>query len=340
MMRSFYIKRLGFQELGSPKPDRTTSRGRYIYISKDCAGFFPHLSRLQNNDTVLIPIVMPFSDAKIYSRLVYHNDKYNVIGGTRDEYRLYLNKELDINKTYFKVDDIVVFEKMEQVIDGNTIPLYFAHTFNVTDSCYGFLNQVVETSDIRGNHALFTGNLDFIPFPTVSEEERPVVIPVDVREEVIEVQSQIIAEPTGISIEESRGASLFNSVSFRDFVLLGYGHKCAITGKSIIWNNLNNLEAAHIQPRAHSGTFLPCNGIALSRDMHWAFDKGFISISNEFIVIVHDEVKNSMLQEYADQKIIIPADPFFQPEKKYLEYHRTNIYGLFLRSGSIRGVLE
>jgi hypothetical protein len=335
-MRSFYIKKLGSQELGSPKADGTISRGRYIYISKDYAGFFPHLSKLQINDTVVLPIIAPFSDAKIYSRFVYYNDKFNIAGGTRDEYRLYLNKELDKDRGYFQVNDIVVFERIDKIIDGSVSPLYFIHIFNATNENYSSLNELVENSEIRGNHALYEGDLPFIPVSTFNEEERAVVIPEDVKKEAVEAQSEIIQTPDDTSIESIRGANLFNSVSFRDFVLLGYGYKCAITEKSIVWNALNNLEAAHIQPKAHSGTFLPCNGIALSRDMHWAFDKGFITINTDFKVVVHDEVKNTMLKEFIDKKIIVPPDPFFQPEKKYLEHHRANIFGLFLRSGSIR----
>lgn len=335
-MRNFYIKKLGTQELGSPKPDGSISRGRYIYISKDCTGFFPHLSKLQNNDTIVLPIIAPFSDAKIYSRFVYHNDKYNVSGGTRDEYRLYLNKYLDKDRQYFQVNDIVVFERVDEVIDNSISPLYFIHVFEISDIHYYFLNRIIEDSKIRGNHALYSGNLDFIPVPILEEEERPVVIPEDVKKEAAETQSQITQNAIESSIEDIRGANLFNSVSFRDFVLLGYGYKCAITEQSIVWNGLNNLEAAHIKPRAHSGTFLPCNGIALSRDMHWAFDKGFITINDDFKVVVHNEVKNTMLSEFIDKRIIVPADPFFQPEKKYLAHHRTNIFGLFLRSGSIR----
>lgn len=140
------------------------------------------------------------------------------------------------------------------------------------------------------------------------------------------------------NVEDTRGASLFNSDSFRDFVMLAYGYKCAITGKVIGYKNLLNLEAAHIQPKAQAGTFLPCNGIALCRDMHWAFDKGFITISDELKIIVHKEMQKSILMEYSDQKIFTPVDPYFQPEKKFLKHHRENIFGLFLYSGPIRSV--
>ena len=95
-MRNFYIKKLGSQELGSPKADGSVSRGRYIYITKAYENFFPHLSTTVTNDNVLVPVIPPFSEEKIYTTLVYHNDKFNVKGGTRDEFRLYLNRNLDL----------------------------------------------------------------------------------------------------------------------------------------------------------------------------------------------------------------------------------------------------
>ncbi|NBX80413.1 MAG: HNH endonuclease, partial [Flavobacteriales bacterium] len=165
-MRKFYIKKLGSQELGSPKDDGKISRGRYIYISMDCAVFFPHLSKLQNNDTVVLPIIAPFSDAKIYSRFVYHNDKFNITGGTRNEYRLYLNKDLDKDRKYFQINDIVVFERVDKIIDGSVSPLYFIHIFNYSNEYFSYLNELVLNSDIRGNHALYYGNLEFIPVST------------------------------------------------------------------------------------------------------------------------------------------------------------------------------
>ena len=333
-MRSFYIKKLGSQELGSPKPDGTVSRGRYIYVTKAYENFFPHLSTTVTNDNVLVPVIPPFSEEKIYTTLVYHNDKFNVEGGTRDEFRLYLNRNLDPDRGYFRVDDIVVFERIET---GTPVPLYFLYRFNATDSFYNDLAARIEASPIKGGHALAGDELGFIPQRQINIDEAVVVIPAEVMKVAVTQQEEVLASEEQ-NVEDTRGASLFNSDSFRDFVMLAYGYKCAITGKVIGYKNLLNLEAAHIQPKAQAGTFLPCNGIALCRDMHWAFDKGFITISDELKIIVHKEMQNSILMEYSDQKIFTPVDPYFQPEKKFLKHHRENIFGLFLYSGSIRSI--
>lgn len=69
--------------------------------------------------------------------------------------------------------------------------------------------------------------------------------------------------------------------------MTGYKQKCAITGNVIQYKSFMNLEAAHIWPRSHKGLYLPSNGIALCRDMHWAFDKGMFTIGDDFKVIVH-----------------------------------------------------
>lgn len=334
-MRQFYIKKLGFQELGSPKYDGKVARGRYIYISKEFIEFFPHLSKTVTNDAVVIPIIPYFSNVKVYSWYVFHNDKHNQPNGTRNEYRLYLNKSIDLDRKLYKPNDIVVFERV-MLEEDELMPIYFMYRFEPSNENYEFLDKLIESSKSKGNHALFEGDLTFIQSSIQNLDQAEVVIAEDAKAEIEKQQAEILTSEYDDNLEEIRGAHLFNAINFRDFVLLAYGSKCAITQKAIIWRNLNNLEAAHIQPKAQSGTFLPCNGIALCRDMHWAFDKGFITITDDFHVQVHNDVKNTLLSEYDSKKIIVPIDPFFQPAKKFLKYHREKIFGLFKHSRAIR----
>ena len=329
--------------MGSPKADGSISRGRYIYISKDYADeFFPHLSQTVTNDSALLPIIPPFSDKKVYSKYVYHNDKFNVPGGSRNELRVYLNRDIDAERRYFNPDDIVVFEKYFEQTDlsGEFImPVYFLHRFEPDDANYEILDELIAESPVRGNHAL-AENLPFVSNAVIAEERienSEVVISDDAKAEIIKSQTEILSlDEEGSELETIRGAHLFNSANFRDFVLLGYGNKCAITKRVIDWKEFNNLEAAHIKPKAQAGTFLPCNGIALSRDMHWAFDKGFLTISDDLKVIIHDEVKHTFLADYDGESLTIPADPYFRPAQKFLQHHRENIFGLFKYSGVIR----
>ncbi len=356
-MAKYYIKKLGFQELGSPKPDGSVSRGRYIYVSKQVQDFFPQLSKVITNDAVVIPIVPFFKNEKVYSWYVFHNDKHNQSNGTRDEFRIYLNKLIDPDKLY-QPEDIVVFERVVQN-DSELMPLYFMYRFDNENENYQYLNSLITSSKMKGGHALFEGDLSFIDHSVNNVENIKVVIAIDAEKEIVKQQEEILKEviitnddekdklkqqeilqenENYENIEQIRGAHLFNSVTFREFVLLAYDYKCAITEKVIYWSAFYNLEAAHIKPKAHLGTFLPCNGIALCRDMHWAFDKGFITIDDDLKVVVHEDVKNTLLNEYHGKKIIVPKVDYFQPSVVFLQHHRANVFGMFKYSGMIRKI--
>lgn len=330
----YYIKKLGFQELGSPKSDGSVSRGRYFLISKKSEDFFPPLAQTELNDTIILPIIPPNSNQKVYCSLVFHNDKYHgsKAKSPRNEYRLYLNNKIDPNRSYFKPNDIVVFSKYYV---EEKISIYKLDLFRLEDENYDKLDELIKSSSISGGHALINESLDFIKTTMINLENLETVVPEEIIKVVEEKQSELSEEDYD-EIEQTKGSNLFNSVSFRDFVLLGYQNKCAITNEAIFFDKLINLEAAHIKPKSHSGSFLPCNGIAMSRDMHWAFDKGMFAINDDYRIIVHDDVKDTILSKYHNQKINLPIENFFKPEKAFLKYHQERIFGLFKYAGVIR----
>ena len=333
----FYIKKLQFQELGSPKPDGSVSRGRYMLVSKKNDGFFPPLSTTELNDAILLPIIPPNSDEKVYCTFVYNNDKFHGSSAKqpRDEFRLYLNTKIDPERSFFKPSDIIVFEKIKT---DELVNLYKMHRFQKSNENYSRLEDIIENSELRGGHALFSESLDFITKYKIEDLDfLETVIPDEVKREVDKRQSENKDELTN-EIENTKGANLFNSVSFRDFVLLGYQYKCAISNQVIAYKKLMNLQAAHIKPKAHSGSFLPCNGIALSQDLHWAFDKGMFTITDDYEVQIHDDIQSEHLRQFENKKINLPIEDFFKPDKTFLKHHRENVFGLFKHSGSIRAL--
>lgn len=341
----YYFKRLGHQELGSVKNGKA-QRERYIYISKDenVVDIFPPLSKTVTNDSSVIPIIPLYQRIvkKIYCNYIYHNDKYNVPGGTRDEYRLYSNNALEEDQLLFQPDDILIFraEKASSVqkgILGHDVPeaavdeskIYFLYRcFDKSSELYKMCEKVVNESHIRGKgHAIYEGII------TEIEKEIKKLCERDIDEIDTVIEDTVTAKAQSGDVDEM--ANLFNSVSFRDFVMTGYKNKCAITGNVIRYGSFMNLEAAHIWPRSHKGLYLPSNGIALCRDMHWAFDKGMFTIDDNFKVIVHPEVESNYLKKYNRKSLFIPENAFFRPDINNLHYHQTHIYGLFKTSGSL-----
>ena len=327
----YYLKKCGFQELGSVGVDGIVHRGRYLLTSmnEEVLAMFPPLSVAQLNDSALLPIMPLYSGEKIYCNFVYHNDKYH--GSTaahpRNEYRIYLNKALEQNRNLFCADDIMVIRTEEITDEDNQVQTVYLMDLvkDRTSAEYTQLNTAINNYPIRGGYGIFDGILPFFEKKVESlkqSQDSTVVIDNSVTQRIISAQPDSLA-------------SLFNAATFRDFVMVGYDNLCAITGTVIRYESYMNLEAAHIRPKSHGGTFLPNNGIALCRDLHWAFDKGFFTLNDNYEVQVHPKVTSEYLRSFDGKKIRIPSNPFFVPDIESVRYHRNSVYGLFLTTGRL-----
>ena len=90
------------------------------------------------------------------------------------------------------------------------------------------------------------------------------------------------------------------------------------------------IEAAHIRPigDGHNGPDSVRNGLALSRTVHWMFDRGLVSLSNEYKIFTAQElIPERVIQLFQpDMEIQLPDNPAFQPHRQFLEYHRDTIF--------------
>ena len=79
----------------------------------------------------------------------------------------------------------------------------------------------------------------------------------------------------------------FREKSFMHNVRAAYSNRCAITGLKLInGGGRPEVQAAHIQPVASKGPDSVRNGLALSGTVHWMFDRGLISIGDDFKILV------------------------------------------------------
>lgn len=130
--------------------------------------------------------------------------------------------------------------------------------------------------------------------------------------------------------KESFVKTRINQQFFRKTILSANNYRCCITGIQIP----ELLVASHIIPwKDKKETRLdPRNGLCLNAFHDKAFDKGLITISDSFRIIVSESItnkysKNTSLdwfKSYDRKKMIMPEK--FAPLQKYLEYHRKNIF--------------
>lgn len=329
----YYLKKCGFQELGSVKNGKP-QRGRYLLTSmnKDVLEMFPPLSETQLNDSALLPIIPLYSGKKVYCNYVYHNDKFHNSTAThpRNEYRLYLNKSLEEQQLLFSNDDIIIIRASEIVADGESQTVYYLdYLKNNGVALYDELNKIISNYPINGGYGIYEGII-----PEFEEKVSKINTPNDCEVAIDETVTNKLVGSTEMMNSNSI-ASLFNAVSFRDFIMVGYDNLCAVTGTVIRYESYMNLEAAHIKPKSHGGLFLPNNGIALCRDLHWAFDKGFFTFDDDLKVVVHPKITSEYLNSFHGTKIRVPSNPFFAPDLENVKYHRENVYGLFLTTGKL-----
>jgi len=111
-----------------------------------------------------------------------------------------------------------------------------------------------------------------------------------------------------------------------------YENKCCICETSMKTpDNHPEVQGAHIYPKSKNGSDDIRNGIALCRIHHWAFDCGWIGISDNFEVIVNPKLPKEkdyeIIRRYNGKKIYLPKNEIFHPGKLYLTEHR-KIYNL------------
>ena len=329
-MSTYYLKKCGFQELGSIGDDGKINRGRYLLTSMNInvLKVFPSLTTTQKNDFALLPIIPLYSGIKVYCNFVYHNDKFHNSTATqpRNEYRLYLNNALEVGQRYFETGDIMIIRK-DECLDVEECKTVYPMDLikDKTSDLYKYLDKIISDSTIRGGYGLYDGTI-----PAFEDKYNQVMLRGEPNVEIDDSVTKRVTEASTDAI-----SSLFNASNFRDFVMVGYENLCAITGTVIKYESYMNLEAAHIKPKSHGGLFLPNNGIALCRDIHWAFDKGFLSLNDNCEVMVHSKTTSDYLHSFNGQKIRTPTNPFFVPDITNIRYHRENVYGLFLTTGRL-----
>lgn len=117
---------------------------------------------------------------------------------------------------------------------------------------------------------------------------------------------------------------------FRQVVLRAYGERCAFTGlKFINGGGRAEVEAAHIRPVEHSGPDIIQNGIALSGTAHWMFDRGLISLSDSFEILISRQVNDfdgvkAFINESGVAKLPIRSTD--RPHLNYIRWHRENCF--------------
>jgi len=151
------------------------------------------------------------------------------------------------------------------------------------------------------------------------------------------------AEISGLGVAEQQAAYQFEQDRtqmltlrtvrdriFRTVVLKAYNRRCAFTGFQFInGGGRAEVEAAHIKSVSAKGPDVVQNGLALSGTVHWMFDRGLLTLSDDRRILMSnqindvDGVRKILLPEGL---AMFPERPEHHPDPKFLEWHRENCF--------------
>lgn len=146
------------------------------------------------------------------------------------------------------------------------------------------------------------------------------------------LDEEVVAEisfPRGVSEREALRKTRIHQAFFRDAILSSYEETCCITGLRI----RECLVASHIVPWSFSEQFRadPRNGLCLSATFDRLFDRGLVSLTDEFHVVVSASLQRTgdrpiedMICRYHGAPMVRPRR--FMPLKQHLEWHRNNVF--------------
>lgn len=121
----------------------------------------------------------------------------------------------------------------------------------------------------------------------------------------------------------------FRDRAFSRQVREAYNKRCAITGLRIL-NGLGRpeVQAAHIQPVSENGPDSVRNGLALSSTFHWLFDRGLISLTDDFRILKARGALSNEVSRFinAEGRALVPNDSISKPHPRFLKYHRENVF--------------
>ena len=135
-----------------------------------------------------------------------------------------------------------------------------------------------------------------------------------------QTQNEMFGEPSLVGYRLGPGG-------FRMLITDLYERRCAITGHEV----LPILESVHIRPVDEGGQHRVDNGILLRSDLRRLFQRGYISVSPEYKVMVSPQLE----QDYKDantyheldgRQLHVPIQPVHRPRREFLQWHVARVF--------------
>ena len=310
MLDTSVFKKLAHNDTGAAKGHQGG-----IVVPKAIAEFFPPLPDVLGGDNPTVDVRLKADLFVDGSRVASVETRYQhqTWGGTRPAERR-LTDNLGPLRNLASEDDIVLFTK--DLTDDAYIQV---HLLRKGTTEYKKLNEQIGTSR----------------WGLVNPKNPPVsVSEIKEAEAYVEAESNLPATAFGDERSTTEVTSIRKARdrAFRNKVLDQYDFRCAFTGRrfvSPVSNRTVGLDAAHIVPVHANGSDHPANGLPLTKELHWAFDRGLIGVGADRAILVPGRVAslegNEFLRDLNGTPIRESKSPTLRVLDEAIKWHRENV---------------
>lgn len=126
--------------------------------------------------------------------------------------------------------------------------------------------------------------------------------------------------------------AVIRNAFFRKAIVNIYDYKCAFCGIKVTKSVSQNIvDGAHIKPFSQFYDSRIHNGIALCKNHHWAFDRGWFTVDEQYKIIVSNDLEEASphakpMKYFHGETILLPNTEQHFPELEALQWHRQNIF--------------
>lgn len=115
--------------------------------------------------------------------------------------------------------------------------------------------------------------------------------------------------------------------AFRRIVTSVYGYRCAFCGLQILNNQENIVDGAHIKPFSQFYDDRINNGLSLCKNHHWAFDRFWFTINDDYTILVSDNLHEDSphatpMKTFDGQRLLLPNNSSHHPRLDAIAWHR------------------
>lgn len=120
--------------------------------------------------------------------------------------------------------------------------------------------------------------------------------------------------------------------AFRKIIVSTYNHRCAFCGLQVLDSLAQNIvDGSHIKPFSQFYDDRIDNGLSLCKNHHWAFDRFWFTIDDDYTIIVSDSLREvsphaKPMREFMGDRISLPAQEKYYPRPDALQWHRQEFW--------------